>query len=161
MATWTDFFIAAAGASAALAGLVFVSLSVNIGSILQMPHLPSRAAATIAMLMLILVCSMVVLIPQPLGTLGAEIIVFALYGLWRQLVSARRGFLAARQLHRPRWESVFNAVLGQVQVWPFIAGGVLFLRGWGAGFYWIAVGCMAIFIFAVLNAWVLLVEILR
>jgi hypothetical protein len=32
---WTDFFVAAAGASAALAGLVIVAISVNINSILE------------------------------------------------------------------------------------------------------------------------------
>jgi hypothetical protein len=29
------------------------------------------------------------------------------------------------------------------------------------GFYWVAGGCIAVFILSVLNAWVLLVEILR
>ena len=45
---WTTFFVAASGASAALAGLVFVALSVNISHIIKAPHLPPRAAATIA-----------------------------------------------------------------------------------------------------------------
>ena len=50
MMMWTNFFIAAAGASASLAGLVFVALSVNINRILEYPQLPSRAAATIGTL---------------------------------------------------------------------------------------------------------------
>jgi hypothetical protein len=158
---WTDFFVAAAGASAALAGLVFVALSVNISHIIRSPHLPPRAAATIASLILILVSSMAALIPQPTPALGIELIVFGLYGCWLQFSSARQGFAAREKLHRPTWESVLNAVLGQVQVVPFIVGGILLLIDREGGPYWVAGGCIAVFIFSVLNAWVLLVEILR
>jgi len=34
-AAWTDFFLAAAGASAALSGLIFVAVSVNIRPVLE------------------------------------------------------------------------------------------------------------------------------
>jgi hypothetical protein len=158
---WTDFFIAAASASAALAGLVFVALSVNISRIIQYPHLPPRAAATMATLILILVCSMAALIPQPGRALGIEITLFAIYCCWRQIVSARHGFAARAQLQRPRWESNFNAAVGQVEVLPFVVGGILLALRHSGGFYWVSAGCIAIFIFSVLNAWVLLVEILR
>jgi hypothetical protein len=158
---WTDFFVAGAGASAALAGLVFVALSVNITNVIRSPHLPPRAAAAIGMLILILVCSMAALIRQPGPALGAEICVFALYGCWLQIVSARSSIAARLQLQRPRWESVLNAVVGQIQVLPFIIGGIWLLTSRSGGLYWVAAGCIAIFIFSVLNAWVLLVEILR
>jgi hypothetical protein len=158
---WTNFFVAAASASAALAGLVFVALSVNIKNIIQSPHLPPRAAATIGTLILILVCSMVALIHQPPAALGLEILAFSLYGCWLQIVSARNGFTARAQLLRPAWESMLNAVIGQIQVLPFLIGGVLLLAGHDYGLYWVAGGSVATFIFSVLNAWVLLVEILR
>jgi hypothetical protein len=158
---WTDFFVAAAGASAALAGLVFVALSVNISHILRSPHLPIRAAATIATLLLILVSSMASLIHQSTSALGIEIIAFGLGGCWLQIRSARQGFAARARLHRPLWEAVLNAVLGQIQVLPFIVGGILLVTGHDGGAYWVAGGCIAVFITSVLNAWVLLVEILR
>jgi hypothetical protein len=158
---WTDFFTAAAGASAALAGLIFVALSVNIGNIIRTAHLPARAAAAIGVLILILVCSMAALIHQPAPALGTEILVFGLYACWLQVSSARQGFAARSKLQRPLWESVLNAVLGQIQVLPFMVGGILLLAGYYRGLYWVAGGCIAIFIFSVLNAWVLLVEILR
>jgi modulator of FtsH protease len=70
--------------------------------------------------------------------------------------------MAARhESHRPAWESTLNTVLGQIQVLPFIIGGGYLIGGYAAGLYWIAAGSIAIFIFSVLNAWVLLVEILR
>jgi hypothetical protein len=54
-APWHDFFMAAVGASAALLGLLFVSLSINIQTILKYPHLPGRAAATLGILLVVLV----------------------------------------------------------------------------------------------------------
>lgn len=158
---WANFFVAAAGASAALAGLVFVALSVNISSILRAPNLPPRAAATIGALILILVSSMAVLIPEPAPALGFEIVLFGLYGCWLQFVSAREGFAARIRLQRPKWEAILNAALGQIQILPFVVGGVLLLTGRDSGFYFVASGCIAVFVFSVLNSWVLLVEILR
>lgn len=70
-------FVAGAGASAALAGLVIVAISVNVQEILKYRNLPSRAIATIGMLMLILVVSMAALIPdQDSAALGLEILAF-------------------------------------------------------------------------------------
>jgi hypothetical protein len=158
---WTDFFVAAAGASSALAGLVFVALSVNLSQIIRSTHLPTRAAATIGMLILILVSSMTALIPQRTVLLGAETLVFAMGGSWLQVLSARGGFAARSQLQRPRWESVLNAVLGQIQILPFVIGAILLLTGHAHGLYWVAGGSIAIFVFSALNAWVPLVEILR
>jgi hypothetical protein len=49
---WSEFFVATAGAAAALAGLIIVAMSVNIQTILNIPSMTSRAAATIASLIL-------------------------------------------------------------------------------------------------------------
>ena len=40
---WTDLFVASAGASAALAGLVFVAVSINVDRILKLEGVPGRA----------------------------------------------------------------------------------------------------------------------
>ncbi|MEI9906978.1 MAG: hypothetical protein WDO06_02880 [Actinomycetota bacterium] len=55
---WSEFFIAGAGAAAALAGLVIVAVSVNVREILKYRSLPSRSAATIGSLTMILVACM-------------------------------------------------------------------------------------------------------
>jgi hypothetical protein len=44
---WTDFFVAGAGASAALAGLVFGAVSINVDRILDLRGLPEQALATV------------------------------------------------------------------------------------------------------------------
>jgi modulator of FtsH protease len=52
-------------------------------------------------------------------------------------------------------------VFGQAQMAPFAVGGVLLITGAEAGLAWLAAGAVTVFILSVVNAWVLLVEILR
>jgi len=158
---WSNFFIAAAGASAALAGLVIVAVSVNINSILKYSHLPARAAAAIGSLILILVASMAALVPQPVPALGVEILVFAASCWLLEFQSLRKSVAASKQHQRPRSESLSEILTAQVQVLPFLVGAILLVVGRLGGMYWIAAGTIAIFVFSTLNAWVLLVEILR
>jgi hypothetical protein len=160
-AMWANFFMTAAGAAASLAGLVFVALSVNITRILQYPHLPARAGATIATLILILVCSMAVLIPQTALALGAEILAFGICGWLLKTWSAYRAIRDGARAQRPASEAISETLLGQIQVLPFMVGGVLLMAGGDSGFYWVAGGVISAFVFSVFNGWVLLVEILR
>ena len=158
---WTNFFLAAASASAALAGLVIVAVSVNIARILQFPQLPTRAAATVVNLILILVSSMVILVPQPARFMGFEIALFGILSWLFEVRSSRKAIVARAAVHRPRFESLLQVTLGQLQTLPFIGGGVwLILRNFD-GLYAIAFGVLMIFIAATLNTWVLMVEILR
>lgn len=41
---WHDFFTAVTAAAAAVTGLLFVALSINLAAILKEPRLPGRAA---------------------------------------------------------------------------------------------------------------------
>ena len=42
---WSELFVATAGAGAALAGLVFVAVSINIDRILKLPGMPDAGSA--------------------------------------------------------------------------------------------------------------------
>jgi len=158
---WTNFFIATTGASAALAGLVIVAISVNIARILEFPHLPARSAATIARLILILASSTAALIPEPNYALGVEITVFTVAAWWLEIRSNRRAFRAHAEIGRPRFEAMLEALLGEVQLLPFLVGAMLLVASRPSGYYCIAAGVIAVFLFSTLNVWVLLVEILR
>jgi hypothetical protein len=62
-AEWESLFLAEAGASAALAGLLFVALSINLERILKGAGLPGRAGEAIVLLLTALVLSTWVLVP--------------------------------------------------------------------------------------------------
>lgn len=159
---WKDLLIATAGASAALAGLVTVAIATNIGEILKFPWLPSRAATSIALLVLVLVVSIAGLMrPQPLWWFGLETIVFAV-ATW--LITARAAWtrLATRREHqRPAAQLAQEIGLYQASVLPFVVGGVLLMVDDTNGMYWISGGMIVSVVISMLTTWVLLIEILR
>jgi hypothetical protein len=75
---WQNLFVAVAGASAALAGLLFVAVSINLDRILAL-GLPSRDIGAITMLISVLFVAIFGLVPgQPRGVLAAELLAVGL-----------------------------------------------------------------------------------
>ena len=158
-AGWLEFYVATAGAGAALAGLVMVALSVNIKEILGEPSLTARAAAAVGSLVLVVVAAGVGLIPaQPAPVLGAELLVGTAVASLLQIRALRTMIPVEQISNRNR---VLNSVLVSLQLVPILAGAVLLLAGLEAGLYWVAAGMLLTLIGSMLAAWVLMVEILR
>jgi modulator of FtsH protease len=158
-AEWHDLFVATTGASAALAGLVFVAVSINIERILKFEGLPERALETVLLLLAVLVVSIVGLIPgQGQVALGLELLIVSLvFGIGIALLPATHGAGEPK----PRswlWSRWVVRLVGTV---PLIVGGASVLIGSGGGLYWVAAGIAFAIAGAVANAWVPLVEILR
>ena len=157
---WNNFSVATVGASAALAGLIIVAVSVNVKEIIAGSSLPARAGATIAAVVLILVTSTVLLVPdQPALFLGLEIVVFAIIALLLQLDASRR--MLGSPEGAPRAVKLGNSAVCVAQLLIVVAGGVLIALGSPAGLGFVAFGFVMIFIVSTVNAWVLMVEILR
>ena len=156
---WTDFFVASAGASAALAGLVFVAVSINVDRILQFKGLPERAMATVLLLLCVVIVSLVGLIPgQDRVALAAELLVVGLVFMTATLwltSPGRAGHEASARHVLSHW---FLIAVGTI---PFVIGALALFAEAGGGLYWVAAGVVLALAGAVLNAWVLLVEILR
>ena len=96
MAEWHEMFVAAAGAAAALAGLVFVAVSINVERILSFHGLPERALQTILLLLAAVVVSLVSLIPQSIEALAVELLVVGI-GTVRRRVHRHPGRLRHRR----------------------------------------------------------------
>ncbi len=71
---WSDLFVARAGAAAALTGLVFVAVSINIERILALPGVPERALQTLLVLLSVVIVSVFGLAPGQSDTaFGVEL----------------------------------------------------------------------------------------
>jgi modulator of FtsH protease len=156
---WNGFAAAEVGAAAALTGLLFVAVSINLDRILAFPRLPARAAETLVVLLLVLVVATLTLLPQPLRALGIEVALLA---------AATGAVTATVQIrHGPDgpddpwyWYATRVAATQAVTV-GFVVGGCSAAAGWGGGLFWFVPATLSGFVGAVYNAWVLLVEIVR
>jgi modulator of FtsH protease len=158
-AEWTDFAVAVSGAAAALAGLLVVSISINVREIASDRSLPPRAGAALVMLVAPLVAAVCVLIPsQSQDALGMELVGVGV------VVGA---LLTAFSWPRPSPQRTFVSwALGQL-LWvvlvvvPLLLAGIGLLADGLGGLYWLPVTVVAGVIGGLLQAWVLLIEILR
>lgn len=156
---WKDLFVASAGASAALAGLVFVAVSINIDRILKLRGLPERALQTVLLLLSVVLVSIIGLIPgQSHVALGAELLGEALLFGTAIAILLRRSLPPRSSPYSWRLSRVVIMATGTV---PLIIGGASVLAQSGGGLYWIVGGILFAIAGAVGNAWVLMVEILR
>lgn len=160
-ASWTPAFAAIAGSSAALTGLLFVAISINLGPIIKGPALVPRAIEVLILLAAVLVLSTLLLMPaMTAAALGVEVlsITLAAEGLvtWIQIRSVRRLAGVVTPLN-----FALRVLGGQVGLILLLIGGVSLLAQSGGGLYWVVPGMAFAMVSAIIGAWVLLVEILR
>ena len=156
---WHDLFVAMAGAAAALTGLIFVAVSINLERVLKFPALPPRAVETLSILIGLLVLSVFVLIPgQSPTALGAEILVLGVVLGTALLVKRIR---VPRTAGQPLTWTVTPVAVILGATLPMAAAGISVLVRGGGGLYWLVGALILGFAGAVLNGWILLVEIHR
>ncbi len=155
---WHDFFMGTIGAAAALTGLLFVAISINLEQILKYPQLPGRAAGTLGILVSALVVSGFALAPgQGTRGLGIEIgVVGAIVAVQCLWVARGKGRPGEPKL----WKFSHLATL-LLPGLAFVVGGMSLIAGGAGGLYWVLGGVLLVFVSASINAWVLLVEIKR
>jgi len=157
---WSGFGEAVATAAAALAGLLFIAVSINLKRILEFPSLPTRAAQTLIMFITPLIAALLVITPgQARIALAVEFLATGVTVAGVQLyldLTAERGDEVT--LWRRMIGAVFPAVFSSGCL--VIAGATLAARA-GGGLYWLVPSVLAAIIFGLVNVWVLLVEILR
>lgn len=163
---WSSFADAQLAASAALLGLVFVGLSINLRDIVGSRPLVNRGAEAVILLGSVVVMSTAVSIPdQQHGVLGGELVLVAA-GLAACVSVFQRG-LAATIASSPSAAGPSRASVALRRVFgmgaPALAGiaGISLIVQAGGGLYWWPAAVVVAYAGALTDAWVLLVEILR
>ncbi len=154
---WQVLFGAVSGASAALTGLLFVGLSINLKRVIQTPEHLGRAREVLGQLLSLLVLSTILLVPgQDRPIVGAELIVMGaiIAGVSVFLhTQTLRGIARGRKALWGARIAIFH--IGTVAV--FIAGTSLTLGRYG-GLYWLVVTILIFFNWSIINAWTLVVQ---
>jgi hypothetical protein len=158
---WGELFLAEAGASAALGGLLFVAVSINLDRIVALRSLPGAALGAIVLLVAVLMVSTFALVPeQPRWVLGGEVLAVGIIA-WAILTAIWVRALRAPVPNQPRFVPVVSTVVTQAATLPIVIAGVSLLARAGGGLYWLVPGLAFSLVVAVVNAWVLLVEVVR
>jgi modulator of FtsH protease len=153
---WQPFFTVSAGAAAALAGLLFIALSIHVREIAAHRAFRYRALATLSIPLAVLVVSGLVLVPRQSGrTLGlAELVPLLLqFGAvvgWFQ--NARASVTMARAY-------AVRTVIGLVLILVAIAGAAILALGFESGLAILAFFCLASLVWMGFNSWALLFAI--
>ena len=159
MNEWHDFFVATAGASAALTGLIFVGVSINLSRILSTPTLPDRASISMILLLTILIVAILLLVPyKSIRIPGTEVLIVGLV-IWSGVVLTDLRIHGNKKKQFRRLYTL-NIIFNQVAILPYIICGISLMRGDLNG-YWLLAAMVFSFIKASLDAWVLLIEINR
>jgi hypothetical protein len=160
LADWGLAFTATASAAAALTGLLFVALSINLRQIIASPGLIARAIEVLVLLTSALIISTLLLMPaQPNAVAAIEIIAVGV------AVSATVGLIQLRTDRKKLSVTNFAFAMRIVGAHSgpvfLIIGGVTLIAQTGGGLYFVVPAILATIVASIIGAWVMLVEILR
>lgn len=154
---WHDFFLASAGAAAALTGLLFVALSLHIRYIAADRRYRNMARGSLIGLVMVLILSLIALVREPASLTGVEL---AAVSVLYVVLEGGYEFLTFR---RARWklarQTVLSSGIGQLLALAGIAGGLGVAFRAGPGLYLMALISIVIVLWNLWDAWVLLMGV--
>ena len=154
---WHDFFVASAGAAAALTGLLFVALSLHIRFIASNRVHRNQARGSLIGLVQVLVISLAILMRQPAEWAGIE---QALIGVFYLVVIGGYQLISLR---RAKWQiariSLVRSSYGYLLAVVGTFAGLSIYTRVGPGLYAVAFIVAAIIVWNLRNAWFLLMGV--
>ena len=154
---WNNFFVMVGGGAAALAGLIFVAMSINHQIIIQNTTHKNRAINMLTGFTAIFMASSFALIGnQNPGVLGFEWLVLWLIAtviFIRGYVIALRSGMSFIGLKTPRLAGGTICYLAEV------IGAIFLICGYSPGLYIAAIGIIVLFAFLISGAWLLIIGI--
>lgn len=160
MTGWNDFFVAVTGASAALTGLIFVGISISLAKILSIRGLPDRALVSLVLLLTVLILSILFLVPLlATKTLGITVLFVSILS-W--IIIFRLDFRIIKNKQKQyKKQYLFNMLIDQIATIFFVITGLALVVNCTNALLYIVPAIIVSIIKAVIDGWVLLVEINR
>jgi modulator of FtsH protease len=153
---WHDFFLMVGGAAAALTGLVFVALSLNVGRLLPDPTHRYRSIGTLTNFAVIfVVCALALMGSQHHVAIAVEWLLVSFTGAAVYVngyLRARRGGGSQRTL------TVVRTLSGTAMYLAVVVGSILLASGSEAGLYVAAAGLVLLGVYSVSGAWLLILS---
>jgi len=158
---WHDLYVMLGSASAGLIGLLFVAASLHLGEVMNNPMFRVRAYHITLYLLTLLVVAVVILVPQSLLFLGAEIFVLNLVGLLIPLSTSysyvyKHPDLCDRGGVKRSW-----VVALSLAYLVGLVGGIALIIESSRGMYIVTVSYTALLVAVVLRTWSILLGIER
>jgi hypothetical protein len=154
---WNNFFVMVGGGAAALAGLIFVAMSINPEIIIRNSTHKNRAINMLTgFVAIFMACSFALIGNQYLGALGLEWLflwVIATVIFVSGYVRAIRAGMSSIGLDPPRLAGGTICYLAEV------IGAVFLILGYSAGLYIAAIATIVLFVFLISGAWLLIIGI--
>ena len=154
---WNNFFVMVGGGAAALAGLIFVAMSINPRIIIQNTTHKNRAINMLTGFTAIFMASSFALIgnqqPEALGFEWLVLWLVATVIFIRGYVIAIRSGMSSIGLNLPRLAGGTLCYLAEV------VGAIFLLLGYHPGLYIAAVAIIVLFAFLISGAWLLMIGI--
>jgi hypothetical protein len=154
---WNNFFVMVGGGAAALAGLIFVAMSINHEIIIRNATHKNRAINMLTGFSAVFMASSFALIGnQNLGMLGFEWLVLWLIAtaiFIRGYVIAIRSGMSSIGLTTPRLAGGTLCYLAEVM------SSILLILGYSSGLYIAAIAIIVLFAFLISGAWLLMIGI--
>ena len=154
---WHDFFVMVGGGAAALAGLVFVAMSVNLTTIARDPTHKNRAVATLTGFTgVIMICAFALIGNQNYQWIGVEWLVVSLV----PTITYIRVYIKARKMGKSSVGlSIVRFIEGTTCYIAQITGSVLLILGRVAGLYVASAAMVLSFTFFISGAWLLIMGV--
>jgi hypothetical protein len=150
---WQNLYVMMGTSSAALIGLLFVATSLHLGDIVSNPAFRVRSYNQTLYLLTLLVEAVLILVPQPVPFLGAELMVLNLVGLWIAISTSYTFIYKHRDNSHRGGMKMSRAIPLSVAYLLGIAGGIALIQGSHWGMYIVTVSYTTLLVTVVLGAW--------
>jgi len=158
---WHDFYIVAGTASATLAGLLFVALSLHLRIVVASADVRSLARVTLANFGAVLILALFMMIPEAPAAAASQLIGVGLVSIVvtvPSLVGAAKG--RGRTLRFMRLQRlVLRFGLSGLSYLTIIVAGILLLASLDSAFIWLVIATVVLLLISLRNTWDLLVTV--